>query len=179
MKITIDTEILQRSNLSLGEFLVMLFGYCSVKYKENFDKLIEKGIINKDLFDKDSMILSNNTKNFITSILLKSDNRIKESTIDFTELAKKLQDIFPQGCRSGTTYSWRDKTETIAQKLRALVVIHHFSFTEEEALKATKEYVDSFSEDKEKMQLLKYFILKTHSDRSIDSMFMTIIENNR
>ena len=62
MKITIDTEILQRSNLSLGEFLVMLFGYCSVKYKENFDKLIEKGIINKDLFDKDSMILSNNTK---------------------------------------------------------------------------------------------------------------------
>ena len=173
MKITIDTEILQRSNLSLGEFLVMLFGYCSVKYKENFDKLVEKGIINKDLFDKDSMILSNNTKNLITSILLKSDNRIKESTIDFTELAKKLQDIFPQGCKSGTTYSWRDKTETVAQKL------HHFSFTKEEALKATKEYVDSFSEDKEKMQLLKYFILKTHNDKSIDSMFMTIIENNR
>ena len=90
-----------------------------------------------------------------------------------------MQDIFPQGCKSGTTYSWRDKTETVAQKLRALVVIHHFSFTKEEALKATKEYVDSFSEDKEKMQLLKYFILKTHNDKSIDSMFMTIIENNR
>ena len=179
MKITIDTEILQRNNLSLGEFLVMLFGYCNVKYKENFDKLVEKNIISKNLFDKDSMVLSNNTRNLVTSILLKSDNRVEESTIDFTELAKKLQDIFPQGYRSGTTYSWRDKTETIAQKLRALVVIHHFSFTEEEALRATKEYVDSFNEDKEKMQLLKYFILKTHSDKNIDSMFMTIIENNR
>lgn len=179
MKITIDTEILQRSNLSLGEFLVMLFGYCNVKYKENFDKLVEKNIISKNLFDKDSMVLSNNTRNLVTSILRKSDNRVKESTIDFTELAKKLQDIFPQGCRSSTTYSWRDKTETIAQKLRALVVIHHFSFTEEEAIRATKEYVDSFNEDKEKMQLLKYFILKTHSDKNIDSMFMTIIENNR
>lgn len=157
----------------------MLFGYCNVKYKENFDKLVEKGIISKNLFDKDSMVLSNNTRNLVTSILLKSDNRVKESTIDFTELAKKLQDIFPQGCRSSTTYSWRDKTETIAQKLRALVVIHHFSFTEEEAIRATKEYVDSFNEDKEKMQLLKYFILKTHSDKNIDSMFMTIIENNR
>lgn len=179
MKITIDTEVLQGNNLTLGEFLVMLFGYCNVGYKENFDKLVEKNIINKNLFDEDSMILSNNTRNLVTSILLKSDNRVKESSIDFTELAKKLQEIFPQGYRSGTTYSWRDKTETIAQKLRALVVIHHFSFTEKEAISATKEYVDSFKEDKEKMQLLKYFILKTHNDGNIDSMFMTIIENNR
>lgn len=179
MKITIDTEVLQSNNLTFGEFLVMLMGYYDTTYKDNFDKLIEKGIINRNLFDKDAMVLSNNTRNLVTSILLKSDNRVKESAIDFTELAKKLQDIFPQGCRSGTTYSWRDKTETIAQKLRALVVVHHFSFTGKEAIKATKEYVDSFGEDKEKMQLLKYFILRTHNDKDIDSMFMTIIENNR
>lgn len=179
MKITIDTEVLQGNNITFGEFLVMLMGYYDTTYKDNFDKLIEKGIINRNLFDKDAMVLSNNTRNLVTSILLKSDNRVKESAIDFTELAKKLQDIFPQGCRSGTTYSWRDKTETIAQKLRALVVVHHFSFTEKEAIKATKEYVDSFGEDKEKMQLLKYFILRTHNDKDIDSMFMTIIENNR
>ena len=179
MKITIDTEVLQGNNITFGEFLVMLMGYYDTTYKDNFDKLIEKGIINRNLFDKDAMVLSNNTRNLVTSILLKSDNRVKESAIDFTELAKKLQDIFPQGCRSGTTYSWRDKTETIAQKLRALVVVHHFSFTEKEAIKATKEYVDSFGEDREKMQLLKYFILRTHNDKDIDSMFMTIIENNR
>lgn len=179
MKITIDTEVLQGNNITFGEFLVMLMGYYDTKYKDNFDKLIEKGVINRNLFDKDAMVLSNNTRNLVTSILLKSDNRVKESAIDFTELAKKLQGIFPQGCRPGTTYSWRDKTETIAQKLRALVVVHHFSFTEKEAIKATKEYVDSFGEDKEKMQLLKYFILRTHNDKDIDSMFMTIIENNR
>jgi len=65
MKITIDTEILQRNNLSPGEFLVMLFGYCDVKYKENFDKLVEKNLISKNLFDQDSMVLSNNTRDLI------------------------------------------------------------------------------------------------------------------
>lgn len=162
----------------MGEFLVMLMGFYNVRYKDCFDDLVSKGIIYKNVFDKDSMVLSDNTRNLITNILMKSDKRITSSSIDFTALAKKLQDIYPSGCKSGTTYSWRGDTEAIADKLRALVVVHHFIFTEEEAIKATKEYVGSF-ENKEDMQLLKYFILKTKRDGEVDSMFMTIIENNR
>lgn len=179
MKITIDTEILQRNNLTLGEFLVMLFGYCDVKYKENFDKLIEKSIISKNVFDKDSMVLSNNTRDLIAKVLIESDAKVMGYDLNFEELAKKLQDIYPKGNKPGTTYNWGDNTAVIAFKLRTLVAKYGFIFTEDEAIKATKEYVDSFEDDNKNMKLLKYFILRTSKDDSIDSMFMTIIENNR
>lgn len=179
MKITIDTEILQRNNLTLGEFLVMLFGYCDVKYKENFDKLVEKNLISKNLFDKDSMVLSNNTRDLIAKVLIESDVKVIGYDLNFEELAKKLQDIYPKGNKLGTTYNWRDSTAVIAFKLRTLVAKYGFIFTEEEAIKATMEYVESFGDDNKNMKLLKYFILRTSKDDSIDSMFMTIIENNR
>lgn len=179
MKITIDTEILQRNNLTLGEFLVMLFGYCDVKYKENFDKLIEKSIISKNVFDKDSMVLSNNTRDLIAKVLIESDAKVMGYDLNFEELAKKLQDIYPKGNKPGTTYNWGDYTAVIAFKLRTLVAKYGFIFTEDEAIKATKEYVDSFEDDNKNMKLLKYFILRISKDDSIDSMFMTIIENNR
>lgn len=179
MKITIDTEILQRNNLTLGEFLVMLFGYCDVKYKENFDKLVEKSIISKNLFDKDSMVLSNNTRDLIAKVLIESDAKVMGYELSFEELAKKLQDIYPKGNKPGTTYNWKDNTAVIAFKLRTLVAKYGFIFTEDEAIKATKEYVEFFEDDNKNMKLLKYFILRTSKDDSIDSMFMTIIENNR
>ena len=121
MKITIDTEILQRNNLTLGEFLVMLFGYCDVKYKENFDKLVEKSIISKNLFDKDSMVLSNNTRDLIAKVLIESDAKVMGYELNFEELAKKLQDIYPKDNKPGTTYNWGDNTAVIAFKLRTLV----------------------------------------------------------
>lgn len=179
MKITIDTEILQRNNFTLGEFLVMLFGYCDVKYKGNFDKLVEKSIISKNLFDKDSMVLSNNTRDLIAKVLIESDVKVMGYELNFEELAKKLQDIYPKGNKLGTTYNWGDNTTVIAFKLRTLVAKYGFIFTEDEAIKATKEYVESFEDDNKNMRLLKYFILRTSKDGSIDSMFMTIIENNR
>lgn len=179
MKITIDTEILQRTNLTFGEFLVMLFGYCDTKYKENFDKLVEKNLISKNLFDKDSMVLSNNTRDLIAKVLIESDAKVMGYDLNFEELARKLQDIYPQGNKPGTTYNWRDNTAVIAFKLRTLVAKYGFIFTEDEAIKATKEYVESFEDDNKSMKLLKYFILRTSKDDSIDSMFMTIIENNR
>ena len=50
MKITIDTEVLKREHLTMGEFLVMLIGYYDVKYKDVLDKLIDKGIVNRSVF---------------------------------------------------------------------------------------------------------------------------------
>ena len=178
MKLTINTDVLQREHLSLGEFLVLLLGYYNLKYKECYNTLIRDGTIQANLFDKNEIILSDNTKNLIAKILMESDEKVINSSIDFNSLALKLQALYPKGNKSGTSYSWRDNTGVIAQKLRTLVALHNFSFTEEEALRATKEYVDSF-EDKEKMQLLKYFILKTTHDGQVTSLFMTTIENNR
>lgn len=178
MKITINTDVLEKEHLTLGDFLVLLMGYYEIDYRETLNKLIRDGTVQPNVFNKEEMVLSNNTKDLIARILTESDSKAQSCGIDFLSLAVKLQSIYPKGNKPGTTYSWRDKTEVIAQKLRLLVVKYNFLFTEEEATKATKEYVDSF-EDYEKMQLLKYFILKTDGQNEMNSMFMTVIENNR
>lgn len=180
MKITIDTDVLQEEYLSLGDFLVLLMGYYDCDYGESLKELVDGGIVQPDLFHKTSMVLSDNTRDRIAYILTKSDEKVRSCGIDFDSLAAKLQNIYPAHKKPGTSYEWRGKTTEIAQKLRTLVAWYDFQFTEEEALNATKEYVDSFDGDWAKMQLLKYFILRTDGKNgNISSQFMTIIENNR
>lgn len=180
MKITINPEILQSEHLTMADFLVLLIGYYGINYKETLDSLIDKGVVQPNLFNRMSMVMSDNTKNHIAQILMQSDDKALYSGIDFLSLAQKLQQLYPAGIKPGTTYSWRGTTEEIAQKLRTLVVKHNFSFTEQEAIKATKDYVSYFTGSKQTMQLLKYFILKTNtSEEDIQSSFMSIIENNR
>ena len=182
MKISIDTKILSKENLTLGEFLIMLLGFYNVDYKNTMAKLKESKLAETSWFDSTMVILSDNSKHLVEKILLESDEKAKKCGIDFERLAKKMQDVYPNGTKSGTTYDWRGKTEDVAQKLRALVVIHDFKFTEEEAIQATKDYVNSFGDKKEKMSLLKYFILRTIKEDGgydIESMFMSTVENNR
>lgn len=179
MKFTVNTDVLQHEHLTMDEFLVLLMGYYSINYKECLDRLITNKLVSTNVFNPNEIVLSNNTKDLVTSILVSSDDKITNSNIDYTALAKKLQALYPKGNKSGTSYSWISLTPLIAQKLRTLVVEYNFSFTEQEALRATEEYVKSFSDDKSHMQLLKYFILKTTNNDDMESMFMTIIENNR
>lgn len=183
MKITINTEVLKRLHLTMGDFLVMLIGYYDVNYKEILDKLIRDGTLEKNVYNPYDMVLSNNTRNLVAGVLLESAERANSLGIDFDALAEKLQDVYPDGVKPGTTYYWRGDTKMVAQKLRALIVKHSFFFTEEEALQATKEYVDSFrGRDTKQMSTLMSFILKTRrytDGNEVDSMFMTIIENNR
>lgn len=181
MRITIDTNILSRNNISLGEFLVLLLGYNNCNFDECFGSLVDKKLADIDKYTMGSIVLSNNSKNLITRLLLECDERIKKSPIkDFYALAAQLRNIYPEGNKAGTTYQWRSTVEDVAQKLMCLVVVHGFVFTEDEAVKATKEYVNSFKDDRSHMKLLNYFILRTRKEQQeIESDFMTIIENNR
>lgn len=182
MKLTINTDVLKKYNLSIGEYLLLLVGYYDVNYEQTFNKLVEKGLIEANLFKQMSAVLSNNTKDLVASIITESDDRVVKSGIDFIKLAAKLQELYPEGNKPGKSYSWQGTIREIAMKLRTLVVNYDFTFTEEEAIKAVKGYVESFK-DYKYMALLRNFILTTSKDsyghREINSMFMTIIEHNR
>ncbi len=114
MKITINTAVLGREHLSLEEFLTLLIGFYDVSYNDGLSRLVKKKLASYNVFDEGEMILSDNSKDLVSKILLESDDRIADSKINFTALARKMQDIFPEGCKAGTTYSWRGKTEDIA-----------------------------------------------------------------
>lgn len=179
MKISIDTDVLARHKLTLEEFLVLLFPYFGYAYKENAGKLEEASLVSVNKYNPAYLVISNEMKDIIAEILTESDPKLSESPVrDFEALARKLMKIYPEGNKEGTTYSWQGTSEETAQKLRVLVVRHDFIYTEEEAINATKQYVNSFKDDRTHMKLLKYFLLRT-KDREISSDFMTIIENNR
>lgn len=183
MKITIDTDVLQEKNLTFQQFLVLLIAYKNIDYKKIMDSLIESGIALKDIYNPYNLVLSDNTRNGIMRILIDCDKNVTNSNIDFETIAVKMRDLYPKGYKPGTTYLWRDSVAVIVGKLKTLVSKYNFYFTEEEAIAATKEYLDTYKHDNKFMKLLRYFILKTDNDgvgnKRIKSDFMTIIENNR
>lgn len=182
MKLTINSKVLEKYNLTFGEFLVMLIGYFGTDYDEFYDRLVKKGFVEPNVFKKCSVVLSDNSKNMVAEILMSSDDKAINSGIDFESVAKAMQMAYPDGKKAGTTYDWRGNTAEIAQKLRTLVVKHNFIFTEKEAIAAVREYVNSYKPPYADMRLLKYFILKTaysNGNIEVNSDFMTIIENNR
>lgn len=183
MKITINTDVLRKYNLSIGQFLVLLTGYYSLDCQKIYDELVNEGLAERDLFKGFPPVLSDNTKNLIAKIITESDDKVVQSGIDFEALANVLRQHYPTGKKAGTTYEWRSTVEEIAQKLRTLIVKYNFSFTVKEAVQAVIEYTSSFTEPYTRMQLLRNFILTTRKDENgryeIESMFMTIIENNR
>ena len=178
MEITINDKLLEQYNLSVEEFLILYI--CSKNYniKELLDTIIAKGYANKDVFDEFKAVISDNVKDLIADIIINSDKRVINKEKDFLILANKMRDLYPSGKKPGTNYSWKDSGIVIAQKLKTLVAKFGCSFTEEEALEATKRYIESFNGNYTYMQLLKYFILKTDkSTGDIKSDFMSLIEN--
>lgn len=175
-KVSINKDVLEKYNLSMDEFLVLLLTYNKANIREVKQSLVEKGLADFSVFD-DELVISSATKDLITSISIDSDVKVLSKDKEFKELADKLKELFPKGKKAGTTYMWRDSTAVIARKLKTLVVKYDYQFTEEQAIKATKAYVESFNGDYTYMQLLKYFILKSLPDGEIKSDFMSYIEN--
>lgn len=181
MKLAIDEKILAENNLTLNEYLFLLFNARGGDIHECITTLIAKGWAGADLFDDTKIVLSDNTKENVFNVLVDSDKLVEDKRDDFEAIANKLREIFPKGNKAGTNYNWRGSTAEIARKLKNLVVKYGCRFTEEEAIEATKAYVASFNGDYKYMKLLKYFLLKTprnnNGDVEIESDFMTYLEN--
>ena len=179
MNISINEEVLSKWDLNIKEFLFLLFNVKDGDIQECISSLVSKGWVDKNLYDSTKVVISNNRKEDIATILVDSEKA--ETKFEFEELANKLREIFPKGKKPGTTYMWRDTTAVIAKKLKILVTKYNCKFTEEQAIKATQAYVNSFGGNYKYMQLLKYFILKTPTNASGDvelrSDFMSYIDN--
>lgn len=176
--ITIDYNVLKDYNLTIDEFLVLLLNYKDVDILKTNESLIKKELASKDVFNNLYLVLSNNTKDFISNVIVESDKKVQNFKLDYLDLASKLREIFPEGKKNGTCYMWRDSNTIIAKKLKTLVSKFDYKFTEEQAINAAKEYVKSFNGNYTYMQLLKYFILKQDPiTKEYRSDFMSYIEN--
>jgi hypothetical protein len=181
MKITIDEVILDKHDLSVEEFMVLYLAAKGVNFKICMENLIAKGLADKNLFEENKIVLSDQVKDLVSTIVIDSDKNVIDKDEEFTELAEELRKLYPSGKKAGTSYMWRGTTIEIARKLKTLVVKYGFSFTKEQVIKATKEYINSFHGNYTRMRLLKYFILKSEKDAddniNVISELMSLIEN--
>lgn len=178
MNISINEKVLRKYDLTLNEFLVLFLCSREADIEKIIETLIDKKIVDKDLYNKVSAVVSDNTKELISSIIIDSGPSVIGKEEEFNDLANKMRELFPEGRKPGTTYYWRDSTPIIAKKLKTVVEKFNTQFTEEQALDATRRYVESFNGDYRFMQLLKYFILKTdRATGDIRSDFLSLLQN--
>lgn len=97
--------------------------------------------------------------------------------MNFIDIAKKLQEYYPDGNKKGTVLLWKDTIQEIAQQLEILAKCGFYS-TEEEAIDAIVEYISTFR-DYKNMEILRYFIAKEQSTGNTKSIFMDIIKTFR
>lgn len=180
MKITIDTDILEKENLSLGETLVLLLSYYNVDTQKEMASLYEKGIADRNLFENIPPVLSDNAKVFVNKLLVNSDRNVQNSNLEFLDIAQAMYALYPSGKRPGKNYSWKSSAKVLAERLKTLVKRYNFTFTKEEAVAVTQEYLNSFGGDYTRMKMLDYFIWKDDkANNGFTSDFMTLIENKR
>lgn len=181
MRLTINRTVLDKHDLTISEFMVLYLNVNSVDIKSCMDSLVAKGLADKNLFSEGSIVVSDKVKELVSTIAIDSDKSVIDKDAEFIELANELRELYPAGRKEGTTYMWRGTTAEIAKKLKTLVVKYKYSFTREQVIKATKEYISSFNGNYKKMRLLKYFILKSERDAddnvNVISELMTLIEN--
>lgn len=181
MKYTIDTEVLTREDIELDEALYLL----SLYKKKNIDG----GTIER-LKRKDKILVPDDMPNKLTSrgvslietIIAKSKLHISSNDMErYRALADKIRNLYPKGLKPGTNYQWRDSTAIIADRLIKLVAKYNIEFTDEEAIDATKRYIESFNGNYKYMQILKYFISKQkpveNAPAEQNSQFLSFLQN--
>lgn len=188
MKVVIDTDKCAELGLTpdVALYLASLyFDRCITR--DTFNEVCKKGFIVYDGFVAGFPVNGKITQDGVDvaeSLFLNSEIvqvvKCGDTEQDrFMVLADKLREIYPQGKKQGTNLQWRDSTVMISKRLKSLIKKYGVSFTDEEAVAATKRYVDSFHGDYRFMQVLRYFLWKDDKINGEEvSQFLSYLQNN-
>lgn len=156
MKITIDDKVCKENNMSMQELLAVLL----VRISKNIPKLFEE-MTKKEVFVQDGIkyITTQRWSEVADTIILDSD---KESMSEdrLEKLSVKLQEVFPQGKKEGTSQYWRGNKREITLRLKKFFKLHGNTYTDDELVQAAKTYVEGYNGMYKFMRVLKYFIWK-------------------
>lgn len=190
MKIVIDIDKCRELGMTLDVAFYLLALYSKHPIKlETFEQMISHGFMEYKLLRHGFPTLCEITPEGIESaesLLLNSEYTERREDSEgnirdrFDILADKLRELFPKGRKEGTNLQWRDSTAIISKRLKTIVKKYGISFTDEEAIDATKRYIESFNGDYRYMQVLMYFIFKNeivNGTKEERSQFMSYLQN--
>lgn len=168
----IDENVLKKYSLTLEEFAVLILAINHAPIDSIIAGLISRGIGVACPNEPFTLLPTNQTENLVRNVLLDSDKTVSKSKIDYESLAEKMRALYPTGKKPGTQHQWQGSKAVIAMRLKTLVKKYGVEFTEEQALDATRRYIEAFHGDYQFMHTLKYFIFKDD-----DSQFLNYLEN--
>lgn len=175
MKITIDNKMIEKLKLSKGQFFYMLSLANDISNEELDELLNTKFLISQNISTGKHFLTYSGVK-VLNEILIKSQDTPKLEKDRIEELARELQNLYPQGKKPGTNNYWRGNFPEIRDRL-----INFFKkvgdYPNDVVIQATKNYIDSFQGDTRLMKTLKYFISKKRMDGNIEYDLLTFIEN--
>lgn len=185
MKFYIDTDECKKLNIPVSTALYL----ASLYYKENinrktFEESLSRGLVNFSGYDRfyepKEVTITQAGVDFVETIFLNSEFKKENKEDRFELLATQLKELFPKGKKPGTSVMWRGSGYEVAKKLKSLVKKTGVKFTDEQAIEATRRYVNSFNGNYAYMQVLPYFILKQVPVNGIfeeRSQLLSYIEN--
>ena len=184
MKYCIDPNECKKENIPIDTFLFAFSLYLGkLITPDTFQDMCSRGLIEYDGFDLMKQPINAKLTptgiELVESIVLNSEfTTTGNDDARYNNLAAQLIELFPKGRKEGTNYMWRDSKAIIAKRLKAIVKKYNVSFTDEEAIEATRRYVSSFNGDYRYMQLLKYFLMKKNVlTGEENSQFLSYLEN--
>lgn len=168
MKYIIDSEVCEKHGISLEAVLYLLTLSLGKSISQDTIREAWKlgAVMVRDIDSKGNIVavsLEKHGVEIVNEII--SDSTYNPTGEDrYLRLAEQLIELYPKGRKEGTAYMWRDSKSVIAKRLETLAnklkKTTGQTFTDEQAINATKAYVSSFNGDYTYMQLLKYFISK-------------------
>lgn len=186
MTISINKEIAEKHEITIQELLVLLAIANGTHFKNTIEDLLQKGYIGECFVDgsyNGSYFITRAIASKISSIILESDQVVgKSSFIERVDnLVPKLQECFPTGKKEGTDKYWRGNKTDIRKKLLSFFKRYEDSYTDDQIIEATRNYVSSFNGQYRFMRVLQYFIWKDEvkdGERVSSSDLASYIENS-
>lgn len=154
----INTKTIKEYRISFDSLLILLGIYFNtpIRVLEYPEELTGYYGLHPDI---NKPYLTQKGVNAVEDIFLKSEFTDKKENNNLEKLAESLRELYPKGKKPGTAYMWRDSTAYIVKRLQAFEK-KYGKFDQDDIIKATKKYVNSFNGNYGYMQLLKYFIFK-------------------
>lgn len=186
MKLVLDKDKCEELGISIEEALSLSSYYNNTPISETtLHMLGMKGYLIYDGFENGFPTNASITQegiDILESLFLNSEItesvKVEDTEIDrFMILADKLRELYPKGKKPGTNLQWRDSTVMICKRLKALIKKYEVEFTDEDAVEATKRYIDSFNGNYQFMQTLKYFLWKDDNIKGETSQFLSYLQN--
>lgn len=183
MTISLNKIAIEQNGLTVDEALLLLSIHNKVDFNNAKQSLINKGFITAQLNSEMKPIgwrVTSKGVQILDDTIVDSD-KYQEPIEKLESLAKSLKELFPKGKKDGTNYYWAEGNALIVRRLKLFFKKYGNIYTEEQIIKATEKYVQSFNGNYKFMKLLKYFIFKEKigagGDIEGESDLITYIEN--